>query len=310
MLRRVALVAGAALALSSCGSQHHTATAPKTKAAPYSAINPSTNRAVAVSDAVYQGPISAYVKHVRRELGIMLTEVRAMHAAITAGDAGAARAAWLCAYFRYQTIGAAYGAFGDLDAAIDGLPGGLQGGTSSRQFTGMHRVELALWGRHSLRDAAAPAARLSRDVAKLRTSVDPADIEPLDYGLRAHEVLEDTLQLELAGRASPWASAALTALDGNITGTRVVMRTLAPLAAQTNRFSVALAYRALDRLDKAVQVLRRPGGFPRWDAVSQLQRERIDGLTAAAAERLSYIPSLVSPLKPRPALRPVEVTDR
>ena len=33
-------------------------------------------------------------------------------------------AAWLAADARYESIGAAYGAFGDLDAAINGEPAG------------------------------------------------------------------------------------------------------------------------------------------------------------------------------------------
>ena len=150
------------------------------------------------------------------------------------------------------------------DGAINGLPGGLQGGTSSPDFTGLHRIELALWKRHSTHDAAPYARRLVTDVAKLRAAIPKAEIEPLDFGLRAHEVLEDTLQLQLAGVASPYSGAALTALDANIDGTRVAMASMGPIAARTNKLAVLLAGRALDRLDRAVDALRHGGHFPRW----------------------------------------------
>ena len=65
-------------------------------------------------------PIATYRRHVRRELGAMLGEVAPLRAAIARHDRAGARAAWLAADARYESIGAAYGAFGDLDAAIDG----------------------------------------------------------------------------------------------------------------------------------------------------------------------------------------------
>jgi iron uptake system EfeUOB component EfeO/EfeM len=248
---------------------------------------------------------------VRRELGATLPELDRLESAIARGDLAAARAAWLRADARYETIGAAYGAFGALDAAINGLPGGLPGGVRSPDFTGLHRVELALWGRRSTADARGPARRLRRDVARLRARVGTIEIDPLDYGLRAHEVLEDTLQLELAGRASPWSGAALTALVSNIAGTRLVLRTLTPIAERSNPIAVRLAERSLARLDAAVRRLRGPdGSLPRWDALSRRQRELVAGYTAGAAERLAYIPGLVDPRIPRKAQTPTAVTGR
>jgi iron uptake system EfeUOB component EfeO/EfeM len=229
-----------------------------------------------------------------------------MNAAIATGDLRGAQDAWLRADYRYETIGAAYGAFGDLDAAVNGLPGGLQGGERSKDFTGLHRVELALWGRRSTSDARAPGRRLARDVAKLRRAAPKSEIDPLDFALRAHEVLEDTLHLQLAGRASPWSGAALTALDGNIAGTRVVMRQLTPLAVRTNPVRVDRAQRSLDRLERAVDALKRDGRLPRWDALGQLDRERIAGFTAGAAEDLAFISELVDPRPPRPLQPAIE----
>ncbi len=313
LTRALAAVAtcGALVAAGGCGSSSEsTVKAPRSHAAPLSAIDPRADRAVVITPAVYTHPIALYKRHIRRQLEAMLGDARTLRATTARDDLSGARDAWLRAEAHYERIGAAYGAFGDLDAAINGLPGGLQGGTASPDFTGLHRIELALFKRRSTGDAAPYARQLVTDVAKLRAAIPKAKIEPLDFGLRAHEVLEDTLQLELAGVASPYSGAALTALDANIDGTRVVMASMGPIAARTNRLAVLLANRALDRLDHAVDALRRHGRFPRWDAVSQIDRERIDGLTAAAAERLAYMPGLVDPRPPRPIQRPIEVSPR
>lgn len=297
------VAAAAALAAGGCGGSGDEAPA---NAQPYSARSPLPGTTKPVSAAVLQRPIGAYRAHVRRELAGMLVAVGSLRAAIARGDRAGARAAWLRAQARYEAIGAAYGAFGELDRAINGTPAGLPGGERSKRFTGLHRIELALWDRRSTADARIPAARLQRDVARLRSEVGRMEIEPLDFGLRAHEVLEDTLHLQLSGQASPWSGSALTALNSNIEGTRVVLRGLSPILRQRNALVLEQSEEALDRLERAVRGVRRQGRPPRWDALGQRRRERIAGLTAKAAEELAYVPEYVDPRPPRPLQRAVE----
>jgi iron uptake system EfeUOB component EfeO/EfeM len=303
MLRRgvlLAPLAAAVLSVAGCGGDEPQPAA--SAAAPVSARKPGTGIFAPVRPAQFDVPIAAYRRHVQRELTAMLVDVGDLRAATAAGNLAAARRAWLRADARYETIGAAYGAFGDLDAAINGNPGGLAGGVRSRDFTGLHRVELALWGRRSTRDAAPFADRLGRDVRRLRAAVGGGlEIEPLEYSLRAHEVLEDALHLQLSGRVSPWASSALVALRSNIEGTRVVLRSLDGLLKPRDPVVVHRADASIDTLQRALRGLeRRDGSLPRWDALGQLQRERIAGLTAAAAEQLAYVPELIDPRPPRP----------
>ncbi|HMJ34206.1 MAG TPA: EfeM/EfeO family lipoprotein [Baekduia sp.] len=256
-----------------------------------------------VRPADFRAPTAAYRRHVRATLKVMLQDVARLRSAVAANDLAAARRAWLAADERYEEIGAAYGAFGALDAAVNRRPAGLPGGERSRDFTGLHRVELALFERGSTRDAAPAAARLSRDVARLRTHVGRIQIDPLEYSLRAHEVLEDTLHLQLSGQASPWSGAALTALRGNLRGTRVVVNSLRKLLVRRNPAIVTSADRALSALDRALTATERHGALPRWDTLPQTERERLAGLTAAAAERLAYVPELVDPRPARPVQR-------
>jgi iron uptake system EfeUOB component EfeO/EfeM len=285
-----------ALVLAGCGDK----AAPKQPSAPpVSSSNPVAGVIPTARPADFVPAIARYRRHVRRELGAMLADVRRLRAAIGRGDLARSRAAWLDADAHYESIGAAYGAFGDLDAAINGRPAGLPGGIRSPDFTGLHRVELALWGRSSTRDAGPAAKRLARDVAALRRAVARMKIDPFEYSLRAHEVLEDALHLELSGVASPWSGSALTALRANVRGTRVVLASLAPLIARRDPARLRGARQALDRVAATVPA----GRLPRWDAVSQRERERIAGLTAAAAERLAYVPELIDPRPPRPKKR-------
>jgi high-affinity iron transporter len=276
----------------------------------YAERNPSIQEVDRATRADYRAPIAAYRRHVRRQLGAMLGEVAALRVAADSGDLAEARSSWVRASACYETIGAAYGAFGDLDAAINGRPDGLPGGVDSPDFTGLHRIELALWGRSSTADATAPAARLARDVATLRHRVGTLEIEPLEYSLRAHEVLEDALHLQLGGDASRWSSTALTAVRSEVAGTRVVLATLAPMIARRDTAGVLPQSRqALDRVDAALRGLTGPAGaLPRWDAVSQRRRETVSGLVAGAVEQLAYIPELIDPRPARPLQRALGTT--
>src|SRR5262249_31953644 len=122
--------------------------------------------------------------------------------------------------------------------------------TADADFTGLHRIELALWARRSTSDASPYVRRLSGDVRRLRAKVPQMEIDPLDYALRCHEVLEDTLNLQLSGRASPWSGDALVALRSNLDGTTFVLRTLRPLVARRNPQVLTTIDIALARLRK------------------------------------------------------------
>jgi iron uptake system EfeUOB component EfeO/EfeM len=305
MLKRLAPVAAlAAAALVGCGGGGHSPANPP--AQPYSKRSTVPDVVRRVTPADYRRPIADYRRYVRRRLRTLGGQVAVLRAAIARGDLAAARAAWIRADATYESIGAAYGAFGDLDAAVNGRPDGLPGGVRSKDFTGLHRVELALWERRSTRDAARPAAALARAVSRMRTKVAALEIEPLEYSLRAHEILEDGIHLQLSGQASPWSGSALTALRAEVDGTGVVLDTLAPLIARRDSSdALPQARRALRRLSSALRRLERPdGALPRWDELAQRDRELVDGLAAGAAEQLAYVPELIDPRPPRPAQRP------
>ena len=151
----------------------------------------------------------------------------------------------------------------------------------------------------------APAADLTGAVARLRARVARMTIDPLEYSLRAHEVLEDGIHLQLSGQASPWSGSALVALRAEVKGTTVVLRTLEPMLVRRDAGgALPQARQALRRLSGALDRLElSDGSLPRWDRLRQRDRELVDGLTAGAAEQLAYVPEIIDPRPPRPAQR-------
>jgi hypothetical protein len=90
-------------------------------------------------------PIARYRRYAALQVRRLGPEVATIAAAVPAGDRAAARAAWRLAFAHYPRLGAVYGAFGALDADVDGLPGHLRAGTQDARITGLHRIELGLW---------------------------------------------------------------------------------------------------------------------------------------------------------------------
>ena len=131
-------------------------------------------------------------------------------------------------------------------------------------------------------------------------------IDPLEYSLRAHEVLEDGIHLQLSGRRARGAASALVALRAEVEGTNVVLQHAAsrcsPAATPAAPCRRRGARCAVSRR-RSSGCERADGSLPRWDRLGQRDRELVDGLTAGAAEQLAYVPELIDPRPPRPAQR-------
>jgi len=244
-----------------------------------------------LSPAAFRAPVAAYRRYAIRDARAMVAPVAALRAAVARGDRGAARAAWGEAYDKYLLLGAAYGALGDLDGAVDGGPGGLARGVRDRGFTGLHRVEYGLWTGKSMASLRAPAARLARDVARLPRALARLAISPLDYATRAHEILEDAQRDFLSGAAAPWSGAGVRATAAAWRATDVVIGTLrTTLSGRGDALQGVES--SLGVLGAELATIRRAhgGAYPALGALGRRERELLDGRLGRALEALSGIP--------------------
>lgn len=243
-----------------------------------------------VSQQQLIGPTKQYTTYVTRQLPALVTLVDALRADIGRGDLAKARQDWLPAHLLYERLGAAYGAFGDADTAINGLPNGLPGGVDDRDFTGFHRIEYGLW--HGQRAAAlTPSAdALAQAVAGLRKTFPHTQIDPLEVAIRAHEITENALQFELTGQTDFGSGSNLATVGANLDGTSTVLGILKPVL--TGRYS------ALPQLDEALtratQDVKARQGDP-LSKISREQRERIDSDISELSELLAPVAEICEP---------------
>lgn len=286
-----------ALAVAGCGSGPTPRPARPVAAQPLAALAPSSIRRQLASGSEYRLPIRLYRRYVATRLRTMENDVAALREVIRLGSANRARRAWRQANERYRSLGAAYGAFGALGDAVTGR-GGPGGGA-------LRRTERALFASRPLRAAGRPAGELASAVSSLRRHVPALRITPLEYGVRVHEILEDTLLLDLTGRANPWSQDAYGAAAGGLAPTRFVLGTLRPLVERRSPGLTGDSEQALRRLSRALAHLsRRYHGYPSLNRVSTRERERVAALVAHATERLAFVATAVDPRPPTPARSP------
>jgi hypothetical protein len=262
---------------------------------------PPVTELVPVSPAAFGGPIARYKLYSAGQLQSMLGYIARLRSALQAHQPAAARAAWRGAYEHWLHLGAVYGAFGTLNDAIDGAPGGLPGGVHDPRFTGLHRLEQGLWQGAPEPTLLGFAVRLGDDVRLLMGRLPSVQITPLEYATRAHEILEDAQRDLLSGADVPWSGEGVLATAAGLTATREVLTTLRSLldgregTIETVEFSLA-------RLAGALAAIRHEhdGRWPALSQLSQRQSELLNGTLGAALEALDAVPGTLETRVPPP----------
>ncbi|MFF7645789.1 imelysin family protein [Streptomyces canus] len=247
--------------------------------------------AVPVTQQELIPPTLAHQKWIRSRTVELARRTDVLRAAVDRGDLAAARAAWLPAHLVYERMGAAYGTFGDADAEINGTTAGLSGGVRDRGFAGFHRVEYGLWHGESASSLRGPADRLAEAVRALRKRWPDQRMDPADIGLRAHEILENTVQFELTGRTDYGSGTDLATARANLDGTRALLGHLRPLL-KTRTTGLTRIDTWMNRTQHALDAFDHHG---RWTPLAELtraQREKVNADLSELVERLAEVAAL------------------
>jgi iron uptake system component EfeO len=235
-----------------------------------------------------------YEKYVRGQLPTLAAETQRVAGAVLAGDRPAAERAWLTAHAEYERLGAAYGAFGDLDGDINGLPNGLPKGVNDPGWQGFHRVEYGLWHDEPLATLRPATAALQTSVGALQKTFANAQVDPLDIAIRAHEITENALQFELTGETDFGSHSALATIRANLDGTETVLGIVRPLLAPRYPSLPALDA-SLNNAKAQIDALKRGSSWPPLSALPTLTRERLDSTISELSEQLAPIASMLEP---------------
>jgi iron uptake system component EfeO len=240
------------------------------------------------------GPAKAYQAYVASGLQTLLGQTETLAGDVQRGNLTAARRDWLPAHLTYETLGAAYDAFGNFDDEIDGRADAL--GVTNPQWTGFYRVEYGLWHGQSAGELAPYASKLVADEKSLIAAWPTMEIPLIDIGLRTHEILENALEFQLTGHDDYGSGTTLATTLANIQGTRELLSLLHPLLA-TRYPGLPGVYTWLNRLQTLLEAEHQADGT--WVAVSQLSQSARQDIDAACSQALQELAPIASIAEPR-----------
>ena len=240
-------------------------------------------------------PLKQYQDYVTDGVADLVTKTDALDAAVHSGNLDAARTAWLPAHLSYERLGAAYDAFGDYDGEINGTTAGLPDGVQDSSFTGFHRVEYGLWHGESAASLTGPTDQLDGYVHGLQNDLPQMETEALDIGLRAHEIMENTLQFEFTGKTDYGSGTNLATALANLQGDEEVVSVLRPLL--TSRYpQLSQVDEWTQRLQTLLQAQQHPDdSWTPVDQLSSMDREQLDAALSELIEQLAPIAAITEP---------------
>jgi iron uptake system component EfeO len=245
---------------------------------------------VTYSDLV--GPAKQYQGYVTAGLNRLAGQAKTLASDVQHGNLAAARRGWLPAHLTYETLGAAYGAFGKFDDEIDGRADAL--GVSNPRWTGFYRLEYGLWHGQSARELAPYAGKLVADVRSLRAAWPSIEVPLIDMGLRTHEILENALEFQLTGHDDYGSGSTLATTLANITGTRELLSLLRPLLV-TRYPGLPAVYAGLNHLQALLAAQHRGGTWVPVSRLPQSARQAIDAAGGQVLQELAPIASIAEP---------------
>jgi high-affinity iron transporter len=248
-----------------------------------------------VTLAELKSPNKKYQAYAALQLAELAQAVTLIQADLRGGDLAAAKHDWLTAQLDWERVGASYDSFGNLGLAVDGLPDGLPGGVSDKNFTGLHRLEYGLWHGQGAASLLPVAATLASNVAIVRQNLSSDNLagDPANLPIRAHEILEDALRDHLSGIDDLGGGAAFAETYADLQVARAVVGYLTPLlnARQPGLPSIADGY--LDIAEQALLATRVNGHWESLGTASLAAREHVDAAIGSVLETLSAVPDLL-----------------
>jgi iron uptake system component EfeO len=239
-------------------------------------------------------PAKTYEAYIGKGLKTLAGQAGALDGDVANGDLAAARRDWLAAHLQYETLGAAYDAFGDLGDAIDMRADAI--GVNSPQWTGFYRLEYGLWHGQSAAELKPAAGKLRSDVDALLAGWPHQEIELIDVGLRTHEILENALQFQLSGHDDYGSGTTLGTTLANVHGTFELLSVLRPLLAPRYP-GLPAVYTWLDRLQTLLEKQHSPNGS--WLPVTALPAAARADIVAACDQALEELAPIASITEPR-----------
>ena len=248
-------------------------------------VNVGGQAVAADANPQLQAAVAGYNRYVHTNAVELVTRVKAFVAAVKAGDVEKAKDEFAKARVPYETIEPVAESFGNLDPEIDARVNDVAKG---QKWTGFHRIEQALWEKHTTEGMGPIADKLLADVKTLEAKTRTLAYQPDELANGANGLLDEVASSKITGEEDRYSHTDLSDFLANVTGSQTTFGLLAPALKAKDPAARDRHRRPLRRRPAGAQdARRRAASFPSYDTVDDARApaaQRPRGRAGQAAE--------------------------
>ena len=243
-------------------------------------------RVAATSDPRLQAAVTGYQRYVARQARTLVARVRPFVAAVKSGDVEGAKRRFAAARAPYETIEPVAESFGTLDPDVDARMNDVKPGTP---WTGFHRIEQALWVRHTTKGMSAIADKLLADCLTLERRTRTLAYQPDELANGADGLLDEVATSKITGEEDRYSHTDLSDFVANVNGAETTFGLLAPALRAKDPDLAATITQRFGAVQAELATLRKGGAFPSYASVGDTERRTLSRLVAPLARPLAQI---------------------
>jgi iron uptake system EfeUOB component EfeO/EfeM len=209
--------------------------------------------------------------------------------AVKSGEVAEAKALYGPARAPYERIEPVAESFGGLDPAIDARAGDVP----TKNWTGFHPLERALWLRGSVSGDGALADRLLRDVKDLQARVKTVELEAAQIANGAVELLGEVSKSKVTGEEERYSHIDLLDFEANVDGARESFQAVRPIVSGSDASLAKTIDRRFADVLGGLARHRTKSGFVSYTTLTPADTRALSRAIDALAEPLSKVGTIV-----------------
>jgi len=241
------------------------------------------------SDPQLEAAVTEYRRYLEQNADDLVAETRPFVAAVAAGDVERAKSLYPAARIPYERIEPVAESFGDLDPRIDAR----ENDVPRSEWGGFHMIEKALWKEGTAKGMAPVAERLLADVEVLGAKVGAAELQAVQIGNGANELLGEVSASKITGEEERYSHIDLVDFKANVEGSEAAFEAVEPLLSSKDPKLAKEIEADFDKVYAALKPYETADGFVSYEDLTKADTRKLAQSIDTLAEKLSQVPAVI-----------------
>ncbi len=228
--------------------------------------------------------VDNYKKYVQEQADQMVVQAKLFTDAVKAGNIDEAKRLYPQARVNFERIEPIAESFGDLDPRIDAREADVE---DLSTWTGIHRIEKALWADKSLEGMDKYADQLVADIQELQRKISTFELEPKGMVAGAMELLNEAATSKITGEEEVFSHLDLVDFAANVEGSKTVYLSIIPALNEKNPDLGNQLDTQFQKIEQVLLGYQKNGEYVTYDTLTTEQIREI-------SDELSVLSTLMS----------------